>query len=165
MVENVTLNLVIKYNVSKELIYISQSRFSQIITLTTLTYMSTLFFSLGKIISCTQDTSIFTARKRSLGQGNIFAPVCHSVHRVGGYLGRYPPGRYTHLGRYTPQAGTSPLARYTPSGQVHPQQRMLGYGQQAGDTHPTGMHSCPRCNCYSVHSFKIIDDINLRETK
>ena len=23
---------------------------------------------------------IFTARKRSLGQGNIFAPVCHSVH-------------------------------------------------------------------------------------
>ena len=24
---------------------------------------------------------IFTARKRSLGQGNIFAPVCHSVHR------------------------------------------------------------------------------------
>ena len=24
---------------------------------------------------------IFTARKRSLGQGNIFTPVCHSVHR------------------------------------------------------------------------------------
>ena len=23
---------------------------------------------------------LFTARKRSLGQGNIFAPVCHSVH-------------------------------------------------------------------------------------
>ena len=23
---------------------------------------------------------IFTARKRSLGQGNIFTPVCHSVH-------------------------------------------------------------------------------------
>ena len=27
--------------------------------------------------------SIVTARKRSLGQGNIFTPVCHSVHRVG----------------------------------------------------------------------------------
>ena len=25
----------------------------------------------------------FTARKRSLGQGNIFTPVCHSVHRGG----------------------------------------------------------------------------------
>ena len=23
---------------------------------------------------------VITARKRSLGQGNIFAPVCHSVH-------------------------------------------------------------------------------------
>ena len=27
--------------------------------------------------------NIFTARKRSLGQGNIFTPVCHSVHRGG----------------------------------------------------------------------------------
>ena len=24
---------------------------------------------------------LITARKRSFGQGNIFAPVCHSVHR------------------------------------------------------------------------------------
>ena len=28
--------------------------------------------------------SLITVRKRSLGQGNIFAPVCHSVHRGGG---------------------------------------------------------------------------------
>ena len=27
--------------------------------------------------------NIFTARKRSLGQGNIFTPVCHSIHRGG----------------------------------------------------------------------------------
>ena len=40
---------------------------------------------------------LITARKRSLGQGNIFAPVCHSVHGGGG----------------VPQAGTPP-------GQVHP---------------------------------------------
>ena len=26
---------------------------------------------------------LITARKRSLGQGNIFTPVCHSVHRGG----------------------------------------------------------------------------------
>ena len=26
---------------------------------------------------------IFTARKRSLGQGNIFTPVCHSLYRGG----------------------------------------------------------------------------------
>ena len=30
---------------------------------------------------------IITARKRSLGQGNIFTPVCHSVHRGGGVRG------------------------------------------------------------------------------
>ena len=41
---------------------------------------------------------IITAHKRSLGQGNIFAPVCHSVNR----------GEY--LGRYNPQAGTLPWA-------------------------------------------------------
>ena len=34
-----------------------------------------------------------TAGKRSLGQGNIFAPVCHSVHRAGVYPSM-------HLGHY-----------------------------------------------------------------
>ena len=29
------------------------------------------------------NTSVITARKRSLGQGNIFTPVCHSVHGGG----------------------------------------------------------------------------------
>ena len=33
---------------------------------------------------CTDRLAIFTARKRSLGQGNIFTPVCHSVHGGGG---------------------------------------------------------------------------------
>ena len=28
--------------------------------------------------------NIFTVRKRSLGQGNVFTPVCHSVHGRGG---------------------------------------------------------------------------------
>ena len=32
-------------------------------------------------------SKIFTARKRSLGQGNDFAPVCHSVHRGGVSVG------------------------------------------------------------------------------
>ena len=30
---------------------------------------------------------IITARKRSLGQGNIFTPVCHSVHSGGAWSG------------------------------------------------------------------------------
>ena len=64
------------------------------------------------------------------------------------HLGQTPPlGRHTPakcmLG-YTPcpvHAGIHPL----PSAcwDTHPPaQCMLGYGQQAGGTHPTGMHSC-----------------------
>ena len=53
--------------------------------------------------------------------------VSHSVHR-GEYLGRYnPPGQVP-----PPPAGTPPL------GAVHAGR----YGQEAGGTHPTGMHSC-----------------------
>ena len=33
--------------------------------------------------------------------------------------------------------GQTPLARHPP-----PAQSMLGYGQQVGSTHPTGMQSC-----------------------
>ena len=69
-------------------------------------------------------STFFTTRKRSLGQGNIFAPVCHSVHGGSTWAGTLP-GRYR-----SPRAGTPP------------NQCMLGYGQQAGGTHPTGMQTC-----------------------
>ena len=35
------------------------------------------------ILQLILDAMFITARKRSLGQGNIFTPVCHSVHRGG----------------------------------------------------------------------------------
>ena len=81
-------------------------------------------------------------------EGYVFTPVCQSFCSWGGgtWAGTLPPGqvppRQVHPpGRYTPSA------RYTPSGQVHPrhvhpQQCMLGYGQQAGGTNPNGKHSC-----------------------
>ena len=48
--------------------------------------------------------------KRSFGQGNIFTPVCHSVHRGGVPDQARPPD----------QAGTRPMTRYTPgTRQVH----------------------------------------------
>ena len=45
------------------------------------------------MIFCTTDflVIIFTTRKRSLGQGNIFTPVCHSVHK-GGHVWLVPGG-------------------------------------------------------------------------
>ena len=66
--------------------------------------------------------SISTARKRSLGQGNVFTPVCHSVN--GGVV-----SAPLHAGIHPPWAAT-------------PRQIPTGYVQQAGGTHPTGMHTC-----------------------
>ena len=60
-----------------------------------------------------------------LRQGNVFTPVCHSVHR-GGLPHTYP-------------WADKPPGQTPPS---LPGQCMLGYGQQAGGTHPTGMQSC-----------------------
>ena len=93
---------------------------------------------------------IFTARKRSLGQGYIFTPVF--LFTAEQYLGRYPPppdqvhppgsgtppNQVPSLGPGTPpEPGALPGTRCTPRA-VHGGR----YGQQAGGTHPTGMHSC-----------------------
>ena len=67
--------------------------------------------------------------KRSFGQGNIFTPVCHSVHRGGGVgipaclAGQSRRG----VGLQFFGGGVSK----TPE-----------YGQRSAGTHPTGMHSC-----------------------
>ena len=70
------------------------------------------------------------------GQGNIFAPVCHSVHS-GGVPGQVHPQAGTPLRQVHPLAGTSP-------GQVHPPGRNTTPvdGQCAGCTDPTGILSC-----------------------
>ena len=61
--------------------------------------------------------------------GQVIHPIPWQVHPP-------PPGRYTPCS----QAGTPPN-RYTHP-PTHPQpQCMLGYRQQAGGTHTTGMHS------------------------
>ena len=90
--------------------------------------------------------NFITTCKRSLRRLCFYR--CLSVHR-GDYLGRYPPARYTP----SPLAGTPPWAGThhrtgTLTGQVHSLEQvpprpqcMLGYGQQAGSTHSTGMHS------------------------
>ena len=79
-------------------------------------------------------TSIFTARKPSLGQGNVFTPVCQS------FCSRGERGAYS-IACWDPPPGQVSPGRYTPR-QVTPSAHcMLGYGQQAGGTHPTGMQS------------------------
>ena len=79
---------------------------------------------------------IATGRKRSLGQGNIFAPVCHSVHR-GGYLGRYTP----QAGTPQPQAGTPP--GQVPLWQVHPSGRYTPPGRYPSGQVPPPLVGTP----------------------
>ena len=73
-----------------------------------------------------------------------------SVCPRGGVPGQVPPWAGTPPGQVDPRwAGTRPWAGTPLPGQVHPPRQvhpplqcMLGYGQQAGGSHPTGMHSC-----------------------
>ena len=94
------------------------------------------------IVQPITDLCIFTARKRSLGQGNIFAPVCHSVHSGGGVPGQVPRDKV-----HPPGPGTPPGAVHTGR-----------YGQQAGGTHHTGMHSCT--NYYLTHKANLKPSMN-----
>ena len=76
--------------------------------------------------------------QRSCGQGNIFTPVRHSVHRGGSPVGRTPPGPDP------PCQGEPP--RPDPPWHLSPppprRKQTAAYGQRAAGTHPTGMHSC-----------------------
>ena len=87
-----------------------------------------MFTKICRIYSITKTltqggVAFFAACKRSLGQGNVFTPVCHSVHRrgAGGLpnplppvvdrppLGRPPWGR---VGRPPPRMQTPPSRGY-----------------------------------------------------
>ena len=90
---------------------------------------------------------IFTGRKRSLWRLCFYTCLSVILFTGGSTWAGTPPRAGTPPGRYTPwqvhpPAGT-PHGRYNPPwAGTHPRQCMLGYGQQAGGTHPTGMHSC-----------------------
>ena len=87
---------------------------------------------------------IFTARKQSLGQGNIFTPVCHSVHRGGvpGPGGCFVPGCTCSWGVPGPW-GVCLLPRGVPGPRGMPGgDPPLRTATVAGGTHPTGKHSC-----------------------
>ena len=99
--------------------------------------------------------------QRSCGQGNIFAPVCHSVHGGGGGGGipqgteAEPPPDQAHQPpqtRHTPRPDTprpdTPQTRHPrpPGPGPPPRKQIPAYGLRAAGTHPTGMHSCWICS-------------------
>ena len=66
------------------------------------------------------ESYIFTAHKRSLGQGNVFTPVCHSVHG-GGFLACIT-GHMTgglHLGNLPPGGGSAYRRVGPPPPEIH----------------------------------------------
>ena len=85
-----------------------------------------------------------------MGQGNVFTPVCHSVHmgglpRVGGFCIQ---GRSAFMGSVSGGSASR-------EGWADPPPRdtwdTMGYGLQPGGTHPTEMHSCK--NMLSLQNF------------
>ena len=78
-------------------------------------------------------STIITARKQSLQRSWFHR--CLSV-----CLPPPPPGKHTlPLGSHIPWVDTPVPSACS---DTHPAQCMLGYGQQAGGTYPTGIHSC-----------------------
>ena len=104
---------------------------------------------------------IITARKRSLGQGNVFTPVCQSFCSRGGGVSQHTM-RQTPSHPDTPPRQTPPLSRTLlgrhPLGR-HPQRQTpspdtMGYGLQVDGTHGTGMHTCIYHECLVSHNRK-----------
>ena len=104
-----------------------------------ISFLSYLLEYVSGATVCLCHQYLVTVRKRSLGQGNIFAPVCHSVHRGGTWAGT-PLGRYTSRADTPPWAGTPwqvpPKQVTPPAGKLPGQVRPGRYIPQAG-TPPT----------------------------
>ena len=86
-----------------------------------------------------------TAGKQSLGQGNVFTSVCHSVHTGGESVSRrglHPGGSASgdlHPGGSAPR-GQVCIRRGV--GQTPSPSDTTEYSQRAGGSDLTGMHSC-----------------------
>ena len=67
-----------------------------------------------------------TARKRSLGEDNVFKPVCNSVYKRGGVCPpeQTPPGKKPLIGRHPPRQ--TPLWASTPWADTPPDRHLLG---------------------------------------
>ena len=116
-----------------------------------------------RMLSMFLTSSVYYRPKRSFGQGNIFTPVCHSVHR-GGSGKENPPRPDTPPSMETPPLpwrtprhgepprdqtppgpdppGTRPPPGPDPPDQTPPGKQTPAFGLRSAGTHPTGMHSC-----------------------
>ena len=100
------------------------------------------FISPNKVL-CGAYRCLFLPPTTKLQQGNVFTPVCHSVHRGSG---RPPQEQTPRLAADTLPGADTPLGADTLPGADPPQPPRAvhagRYGQQVDGTHPTGMHTC-----------------------
>ena len=85
--------------------------------------------------------NVIAARERSLGQGNVFTPVCHFIHRGRGregVCGRHPPRK--NPPRQTPPRQTPPPANTSPGKHPLEQTPLPGQTPPPGQTFPLGRH-------------------------
>ena len=82
---------------------------------------------------------------QKLRQGNVYTPVCHSVHKGEGVSGSHSPGQ-TSPGQTFPHGQTLALGRHTPQADIpsaDPPPRQTATA--ADGMHPTGIYSCWTC--------------------
>ena len=87
----------------------------------------------------------FLLSANEVAVGNVFTPVCDSVHGGRHPLSRHPLGRQTPhgqtpLGRHPSPGKHPPTSWQTPPRQTPPPRPPTA--SAADGTHPTGMHSC-----------------------
>ena len=90
---------------------------------------------------------IFTASKRSFGQGNVFTPVCHSVHRGGRGVCPTPSLPHRQTSWMQTSSGCRP-SRYRPPdahppGCRPPPRQTSAWMQTPLDADPPGCRSLP----------------------
>ena len=101
---------------------------------------------------------------KQLQQGNVFTPVCHSVHR--GCITACTGADTRLLGRHIPEyTGPPPpwadISQHALGQTAPPARHHLGQTATAADgTHPTGMHSCFHLNLTCDLSSIIFRDNN-----
>ena len=99
---------------------------------------------------------VFTARKRSLRKLCFYTclPFCSQEGCLSQcMLGYTPLGADTPWSRHYPGADT-PQSRHPRGPDIPPCAVHAGrYGQQAGGTHPTGMHTCSQMFSLNIAEF------------
>ena len=102
---------------------------------------------------------VFTARKRSLGQGNVFTPVCHSVHRGVGLPNPLPdtdPPRQTPPDADSPGLGRPSLTQtpwmQTSLGWTYPPMQIPPNADPPGWADPPGVGQTPRCRPFQMQT-------------